>query len=127
MVLRLLLDEHFSEQDAVQLRLHEPTLDVVSLHVWEGGAYMRLGDPVILAEAHQQGRTLVTRDLRTVPPLLKEWAQAGISHGGVILVDHRAIPEGNTGALIRALRRLWSEDVVADWTDQVVYLQPAEA
>jgi hypothetical protein len=29
---RLLLDEHFSEQDAAEVRRHDPTIDIVSLH-----------------------------------------------------------------------------------------------
>jgi glutamine synthetase adenylyltransferase len=66
----------------------------------------------------------VTRDVRTIPPLLVLLAQVGTSHGGVIFVDHRAIPEGNTGALVRALLALWQEEGGTDWTDRVAYLRP---
>ena len=67
--MRLLLDEHFSEQDAAEVRRHDPTIDIVSLHAWESGAYLAHDDAAILAEAYRQGRTLVTRDVRTIPPL----------------------------------------------------------
>lgn len=123
-MLRLLLDEHFSEQDAAQLRRHEPGIDVISVHTWESGMYVGAGDAAILVEAYRQGRTLVTRDLRTILPVLKDWAESGVSHGDVILVDHHAIPEGNTGALIKALRDVWSEEGDSDWTDQILYLRP---
>jgi predicted nuclease of predicted toxin-antitoxin system len=65
---RLLLDEHFSEQDAAQVRRHDPSVDIMSLHAWESGGYLA-HDAAILAEAYRQGRTLVTRDVRTIPPL----------------------------------------------------------
>ena len=122
--MRLLLDEHFSEQDAAEVRRHDPTIDIVSLHAWESGAYLVHDDAAILAEAYRQGRTLVTRDVRTIPPLLVLLAQAGTSHGGVIFVDHRAIPEGNTGALVRSLLALCQEESETDWTDRVAYLRP---
>ena len=105
--MRLLLDEHVSEQDAAQVRRHDPSIDIVSLHTWESGAYLAHDDAAILAEAYGQGRTLVTRDVRTMPPLLVLLAQAGTSHGGIIFADHRAIPAGNTGALVRSLLALW--------------------
>jgi len=122
-VLRLLLDEHFSEEDVRQLRAHEPAIEVVSLQSWVDGSYLGAPDSLILTHARQQGWTLVTRDLRTMAPLLKDWAHGANSHGGVIFVDHRAIPEGNTGALIKALLLLWQEAGAEDWTDQVVYLR----
>ena len=87
----LLLDEHFSEQDAAQVRQHNPSIYIVSLHAWERGAYLAHDDAAILAEAYRQGRTLVTRDVRTIPPLLVVLAQAGTSHGGVIFVDHARV------------------------------------
>ena len=122
--MRLLFDEHFSEQDAAQVRLHDPSIDILSLHAWESGASLAHDDAAILAEAYLQGRTLVTRDVRTIPPLLVLLAQAGTSHGGVIFVDQRAIPEGNTGALVRSLLALWQEESETDWTDRVAYLRP---
>jgi len=123
---RLLLDEHFSEQDAAQVRLQVPSIDIVSLHLWAGGSLLGQDDAAILAEASQQGRALVTRDVRTIAPLLRTLAESGVSHGGVIFLDHRAIPEGNTGALVRALSALWHEERESDWTDRVLFLQPRD-
>ncbi len=125
--MHLLLDEHFSEQDAAQIRDHHPAIDVVSLHVWEGGTYRALSDSDLLAVARQQGRTLVTRDVRTIAPLLVMLAQTSVSHSGVIFVDHRTIPEGNTGELMRAIADLWEEESENGWTDRVMYLRPGSA
>ena len=89
-----------------------------------GAGSLAHDDAAILAVAYRQGRTLVTRDVRTIPPQLVLLAQAGTSHGGIIFVDHRAIPEGNTGALVRSLLALWQEESETDWTDRVAYLRP---
>lgn len=97
---------------------------VITIRLWEGGTFVGASDAAILVQAYRQGRTLVTRDLRPILPMLKEWAESGACHGGVILVDHHAIPEGNTGALIRALHDVWSEAGASDWIDQVLYLHP---
>lgn len=124
MALRLLLDEHFSNTDAEHLRRHEPAIDVVSLHAWEGGVYLHADDAAVLAAASHEGRTLVTRDLATIPRLVNAWVAEGIMHAGVILIDQRAVPEGNTGALIRALQQLWRETGDDDWRGQIVFLRP---
>ncbi len=47
--MRLLLDEHVSEEDTVQIRHHHPEIDVTSLHTWEGGAYHAQSDQAILS------------------------------------------------------------------------------
>jgi hypothetical protein len=123
---RLLLDEHFSERDAEQVRLQNPSIDIVSLHQWAEGAYLAHDDATILAAAHEQGRVLVTRDIRTIAPLLTTMVEAGVPRGGIIFVDPRAIPEGNTGALVRALIALYLEEQETDWTDRVLFLRPPE-
>lgn len=67
----------------------------------------------------------MTRDVRTIAPLLAMLAERGQSHSGVIFVDHRTVPEGNVGALMRALAALWQAEHENDWTDRVIYLRPA--
>ena len=59
-----------------------------------------------LLEAAKQRLTLVTYDRRTIPPLLKSWAEAGRAHGGVTLVDDKTIAPSNIGALVWALAEL---------------------
>ncbi len=124
-MLRLLLDEHFSEEDARQLRAHHPAVEVICMRPWMEGAHLGAPDWLILNHAREQGWTLVTRDLRTIAPLLKDLAHGNTSHAGVIFVDHRAKAEGNTGVLIKALLALWRDAGAEDWTDRVVYLRAA--
>ncbi len=120
-MLRLLLAEHLSPVIAEQLRLHHPTIAIFSLQEWEGGAYLGADDARLLEAAHGQGLTLVTSDQRTIVPLLKSWAEAGIDHGGVIVVT-RGFDQRDVGGFIAALVALWHDLGDLDWTNRVVYL-----
>ena len=46
---------------------------------WEEGNFLGLDDSAFLEKAAAQGLTLVTYDRRTIPPLLKAWAQEDMS------------------------------------------------
>jgi len=80
-------------------------------------------DSACLLEAAKQRLTLVTYDRRTIPPLLKLWAEEQRSHGGVIFVDEKTISPANIGALVRALTQLSRETGKWDWTDRVYFLR----
>ena len=69
-------------------------------------ALERLGDDRVLALAAEEQRILVTNDVGDFPGMLREWAAAQRSHGGVILVygiDHREFE-----LVIRGIQR-WLE------------------
>jgi len=59
---------------------------------WENGEFIGQPDSICLQQAALNGLTLVTYDRRTIPPLLKTWAEQGRAHGGVIFVDEKTIP-----------------------------------
>ena len=122
-MLRLLLDEHFQAQVAQEVRRHDSAIAVESMNSWEYGSYLGVDDSLILDEAYRQGRTLVTRDLRTISPLLKSWGEQGKPHGGVIFVDNRSLPEGNIGALVAALLALWDEYGSIEWANVTLFLK----
>jgi hypothetical protein len=134
-VLKLLLDEHISPEVArglrrnrslaVQLaaRLAAHRMVVHCMAEWEGSNFLGKEDSVCLLEAAKQGLTLVTYDRRTIPPLLKLWAEEGRSHGGVIFVDEKTIPPANIGGLVGALTQLSRETGDRDWTDLVYFLR----
>ncbi len=71
-----------------------------------------------------QGVTLVTYDRRTIPPLLKTWAEEGRTHGGVIFVDERIISPADSGGLALGLARLAMETGNWGWTNRVYFLRP---
>jgi len=90
---------------------------------WEGGAFLGQDDSTCLGIAATQGLTLVTYDRRTIPPLLKIWAEEERAHGGVIFVDEKTISPADIGGLIRALGQLAKERNRRDWTNRVCFLR----
>jgi uncharacterized protein DUF5615 len=122
-MLKLLLDEHISPDVAAGLRRRTRLLIVHCMAEWENGEFLGQEDSSCLQQAAAQGFTLVTYDRRTIPPLLKTWAEEGRDHGGVIFVDDKTISPADIGGLIRALTRLFQETVKWDWTNRVWFLR----
>ncbi len=116
-MLGLLLDEHISPDVADGLRRRHPALVVRYMSEWEGGDFMGKDDVACLSQAFRQGLTLVTYDRRTIPPLLKRWAEEGRPHGGVILVDEKTIPPSDIRGLVRAIGQLSRDTGKWDWTE----------
>lgn len=120
-MLKLLLDEHISPTVAVGLRRR--SLTVICMAEWEGGEFLGQQDSVCLQRAAAQGLTLVTYDRRTIPPVLKTWAEEERKHGGVIFVDEKTISPSDTGGLIRALSDLSRKSAKWDWTNRICFLR----
>ncbi len=121
-MLKLLLDEHISPGVADGLRRRHRLLVIYWMAEWEGGGFLGKDDSACLLEAAEQGLTLVTYNRRTIPPLLKTWAEEGRRHGGVIFVDEKTISPADIGGLVRALFQLFKETGTWDWTDRVYFL-----
>ena len=124
-MLRLLLDEHISPDVAEGLKRRYPAIIVHWMLQWEGGDFLGKDDFACLSLAFKQGLTLITYDRRTIPPLLKRWAEEGRQHGGVIFVDEKTIPPSDIGGLVRALGRLFKETRKWEWTDRIYFLRKA--
>jgi hypothetical protein len=122
-VLKLLLDEQISPDVAEGFRRRQKNSVFWSLPEWEGGRFLGLPDDLLLEEAAAQKLTLVTYDRKTIPPLLKTWAEEGRQHGGVIFVDERTIPSSDFGGLIRALQKIFQETAKWDWRNRVCFLR----
>ncbi len=122
-MLKLLLDEHISPAVAGGLRRRNRALTVLCMATWEQGEFLGQHDSVCLQQASARGLTLVTYDRRTIPPLLKVWAEEGRKHGGVIFVDEKTISPADTGGLVRALSELARTTARWDWGDRVCFLR----
>lgn len=122
-MLRLLLDEHVAPDVAEGLRRRANRLVAHAVATWEGGSYLGQEDAVCLGAAFDRRLTLVTCDRRTIPPLLKRWAEEGRSHGGVLFIDEKTIAPSDIGGLVRALESLAAATGAWDWTDRVVFLR----
>jgi hypothetical protein len=122
-MLRLLLDEHISPDVARGLRRGNRAIVVHAMAEWENGNFLGQDDGACLKEAAAQRLSLVTYDRRTIPPLLKTWAEEGRHHGGVIFVDDKTIAPSDIGGLVWALATLAKESRTWDWTDRVCFLR----
>ena len=124
-MLRLLLDEHISPKVARGLRQLNPGLTVLAISEWKNGNFLGADDLTCLQHAVLEGLTLVTYDLRTIPPILRRMAEESEHHGGVIFVAEKTIPSGNIGALIRGLQTLIETAADCDGVDRVWFLSRA--
>lgn len=122
-MLKLLLDEHISPDVADGLRRRNRTIIVRYMVEWENRDFLGQEDSACLQEAATQGLTLVTYDRRTIPPLLKAWAEEERKHGGVVFVDEKTISLTDIGGLAWALTRLLNETGKWDWTNRVSFLR----
>jgi hypothetical protein len=122
-MLKLLLDEHISPEVADGLRRRHRSLVVHGMAEWLQGSFLGQEDSACLLEAAAARLTLVTYDRRTIPPLLKRWAEEGRKHGGIIFVDEKTIAPADIGGLVRALIHLFQETGKWDWTDRVYFLR----
>jgi hypothetical protein len=122
-MLKLLLDEHISPTVADGLRGRERLLIAFYIAQWENGEFLGQQDSPYLQQAVVQRLTLVTYDRRTIPPLLKSWAEEERKHGGVIFVDEKTIPPSDIGGLVRALSSLSRKTAKWDWTNRICFLR----
>jgi hypothetical protein len=122
-MLKLLLDEHISPDVAHGLRRRNRTIEINYIAEWESGRFLGQDDRSCLQEAAVYGFTLVTYDRRTIPPLLKIWAEEERPHGGVIFVDEKTISPADIGGLVWALTGLARETSKWDWTNRIYFLR----
>ena len=122
-MLKLLLDEHISPDVANGLRRRNRAIEIRYLVEWEDGYFLGQEDSACLREAAARGLTLVTYDRRTIPPLLKTWAEEERTHGGVVFVDEKTISPADIGGLVWALTRLARETGNWDWTNRIYFLR----
>ena len=84
-MLKLLLDEHISPGVAAVYAAPRPKdRSSSAMAEWEEGNFLGSGKiaACLRQEAAVQKLTLVTYDRRTIPPLLKDWAEEGRQHAG---------------------------------------------
>ncbi len=117
--MRLLLDAHVSGK-TVGRALARSGHDVRALDSeieLEG-----LADPEVLELAAEEGRVLITANIRDFEPLLREWAGEGKSHAGVILVPPSVRNEA-FGTLISGMEKITEDTDQDDWSNRVAWLR----
>ena len=110
--MRLLLDEMYPP--ALAERLADRGHDVTA--VKQDPSLEGLADDALLARAHEDGRAVVTENVRDFVPLAQALAAAGTPHSGIVFVPRNSFPrdraniEATLGALVTALDALLEED-----------------
>src|SRR4051812_24974744 len=102
-MLRLLLDEHLSPDIVTATKRLCSRIEIISIQDWLAGHLTGTSDHVLLREAALRETTLVTFDRKTIPLLLRAWADQGIEHAGVIFIDEKTFPQDDIGGIARAL------------------------
>lgn len=105
--MKLLLDEMWPPEAAVQLRLRGHDVKAVAEH----SEFRGKPDDVVFSFAQTEGRAVVTENVADYLPLLAARILAGQTHFGLILTSNRRFPrhEPRTlGRLVAALDELMS-------------------
>ena len=113
--MRVLLDAHVSSRH-VGRPLAAAGHDVLALH--QDQALARLTDEEVLELAAEQGRVVITHNVRHFAAIVRRWAEGGQSHPGCILVT---LPHTAYGAILRGIEQVLSarprQEDWADWAE----------
>jgi hypothetical protein len=108
---------------AAALRARAQGLTVECVRDYAGGVLRGAGDEVVLSAATSAGLVLVTRDRRTIEPMVRQWSLKGRAHGGVLFVAS-AVRRHDLGPLVLALQAHWLANRDSDLTNVTAWLRP---
>ena len=109
--MKLLTDEHFPAEIAQSIRRKMPNFDIQSIHETNLAGLL---DQPLLAALDLEQKTLLTRDVNSIPDFLKERLREGKTHAGVIYVSS-GFRQNDLRAVIRALVTFLKEHGDEDW------------
>ncbi len=70
-MLSFLLDEQISPEVAKQIKRKGAEIPIYSIYMWQEGRCLGVPGEVILLAATEAGLTLVSYDLKTIPPIIQ--------------------------------------------------------
>lgn len=117
---KLLLDEHYANKIATELRTLGYDVVTVSELSLNGTT-----DETLLELASADHRALTTNNTRDFVTIARRWATEGRSHHGIVLTSDQRMPRGKSsiGRFARALSALMDEQSAqAALVDQVRWL-----
>lgn len=121
-MLAYLLDENISPVVADQVAAKNADIVVHSVLHWRDGTLVGQTDMKVVRAATESGLTLVTYDLKTIPPLLMEMASDNEAHSGVLFVDDASVRNNDFEKLVVALLAHFEKHGTEDWADRVAFL-----
>jgi predicted nuclease of predicted toxin-antitoxin system len=100
---KILLDEHYANEIAAQLRADGHEAITVSERNLKG-----MDDEPLLALASSEERALLTNNARDFLPIVARWATSGQDHCGLLLTSDSSMPRGkdNIGLYVGTLSGL---------------------
>lgn len=110
--MKLLTDEHFPAEIAQAVRRAMPKFDIQSIHETNLAGLL---DQPLLAALDLEQRTLLTRDVNSIPDFLKERLREGKTHGGAIYVSSK-FRQNDLRAIMRALATFLKTHGDEDWS-----------
>jgi hypothetical protein len=115
---KLLLDAHISAR-RVAIPLRKRGHDVRAVD--EERPLDGFTDEELLSLATEEGRVMVTFDVKDFPVIARRWAEAGRRHAGCAIVV--GIDHGEFGAIIRAVEReMQARPQQAAWVDYTLFV-----
>ena len=112
---RFLADENIDPDLTQALLRRVRGIDIV--HVQDVGL-RTLDDPTILEWAANEGRALISKDIKTIPGFAGERVAAGLAMPGVFVLPSTL----SMGEAIDNLALIAEATDSGEWTDRVVYL-----
>jgi len=120
--MKVLLETHIAKATVGAIAKAAPDIEAQHLARWRDGPMRSASDAELLTACHEEGRVLVTFDLRTIPSLLRQWAAEGRNHSGVIFGDDKTLKPSSPAMLAAALATLVAEIGEADTTNVIRFL-----
>lgn len=114
MKIKFLADENLRRAILLGVRRREPAANFV--HAFEVGGAGK-DDLTLLRLAADEGRILVSHDLRTLPPHFRQFTARQTSPG-VILIPQKLTPS----AAIEELVTIWLASEAEEWVNQIRFL-----
>lgn len=98
--MKLLLDEHYADEIAAELRAAGHDALTVSEREMKG-----IDDEALLEFAWSENRALLTNNARDFMPIIGRWATSGQNHRGLLLTSDNSLPrhKGTVGVYVRIL------------------------
>jgi len=112
---RFLADENIYQDLVVGLTRRLSALDIVRV---QDVGLRTLDDPTILQWAAEEGRVLISRDIKTIPNFAHERVATGLVMPGVLVLA----PGVSMAVAISDLSVIAGATEADEWADRVVYL-----
>ena len=114
MIIRFQADADFNQNIVTGILRREPTIDFQTAIA---AALSGLTDREVLELAAQQGRILVSHDLKTMPNYFAQFITTQTSPGVIIVSKKLAISE-----VVETLILIWSASSAEEWVNRIAFL-----